>query len=339
MNAPAAPAGAPSGAALPETLTVAGQVLQSPFLLAPLEGVSDVGFRRLCFEQGAGLTWTEMIRARGLAKRNKSTFDLVDTFHENVPTGIQLLTTAPQELMDALGVIEELSKTTHPHWKNIVSVDLNFGCPSKDIIQIGAGPAMLKRRGRIEAIFQALAAFKKTTTLPIQMISAKIRLGLNQKEQDHKVFLPIVDLASAHLDHLVVHARHAGQRSRDRPTWSAIAEAKKIAKIPVIGNGDVVTRADAVRLFEQSGCDGFLIARAAIQSPWCFRALRGQGPAMPAAADVERERQRYEETAARVSTKPKYREFHQQNFQRLLVSARGERSDAAAVIPKNAHMS
>jgi tRNA-dihydrouridine synthase len=322
---------------LPETLTLGGHRLQSPFLLAPLEGVSDVGFRRLCFEQGAGLTFTEMIRARGLAKRNKATFDLVDTFHEHVPTGVQLMTTAPQELVDALSVLEEGAKSTHPHWANIKAVDLNFGCPSKDIIQIGAGPAMLKRRARMEAIFLALAKWKTTTTLPIQSVSAKIRLGLNQKEQDHKVFVPVVELASqARLDWITVHARHAGQRSRDRPTWSAIADAKRAASIPVIGNGDVVTREDADRLFGESGCDGFLVARAAIHSPWCFRALRGQGPALPSLDEVERERVRYDETAARLFTRPKYRDFHRDNFARLARESRGER--AATLVPRNAHM-
>lgn len=323
---------------LPDTLTLGGRVLQSPFLLAPLEGVSDVGFRRLCFEQGAALTFTEMIRARGLAKRNKATFDLVDTFHENVPTGVQLMTTTPQELLDALGVLEEGAKSTHPHWMNISAVDLNFGCPSKDIIQIGAGPALLKRRSRMEAIFQALASWKQKTSLPVQTVSAKIRLGLNQKEQDHKVFLPVVELASAaKLDWITVHARHAGQRSRDKPTWSAIADAKKVSAIPVIGNGDVVTRADAVRLHELSGCDGFLIARAAIQSPWCFRALRDKGDALPTVDEVERERVRYVETAARVMTKDKYKEVHAEGFARLARAARGEVVGAAAV-PRNSHM-
>ena len=323
---------------LPDSLTLGVRALQSPFLLAPLEGVSDVGFRRLCFEQGAALTFTEMIRARGLVKRNKATFDLVDTYHAQVPTGIQLMTTTPQELMDALGVVEELAKSTHPHWMNLSAVDLNFGCPSKDIIQIGAGPALLKRRARMEAIFLALASWKTTTTLPIQSVSAKIRLGLNQKEQDHKIYLPVVELASqAKLDWITVHARHAGQRSRDKPTWGAIADAKRVATIPVIGNGDVVTRDDAVRLFELSGCDGFLIARAAIQSPWCFRALRGKGPALPTADEVERERQRYEETATRLHTKQKFVDVHKESFTRLARLARGE-SVGAVVVPKNAHM-
>jgi tRNA-dihydrouridine synthase len=324
------------------TLTLGGHTLASPFLLAPLEGVSDAGFRRLCFEQGAALTFTEMIRARGLAKRNKATFDLIDTVHDGVLTGIQLLATSPQELLDALGAVEELAKTTHPHWLRIAAVDLNFGCPSKDIIQQGAGPAMLKRRGRLEAIFQALAGWKKTTSLPaVKSVSAKIRLGLNQRELEHRVFLPVVELASAHLDYVVVHARHAAQRSRDRPTWSAIAEAKKAATVPVIGNGDVVTRADAVRMHEETGCDGFMIARAAIQSPWVFRALRELGSAKPTVDELLRERARYQEAANEpaVAGRPanaKYQAFHAENFARLLKVAKGEAANT--VIPANAHM-
>jgi tRNA-dihydrouridine synthase len=134
--------------------------------------------------------------------------------------------------------------------------------------------------------------------------------------------------SAAKLDWITVHARHAGQRSRDKPDWAAIGEAKRVATIPVVGNGDVRTADDARRLHEQTGCDAFLIARAAIASPWAFRALRGQGSGDPAADDVERERVRYDETAARVRTKDKYRQFHRDNFARL----------AQQALPKNAHM-
>lgn len=324
-------------AALPETLVLGGLTLQSPFLLAPLEGVSDAGFRRMCFDQGAGLTFTEMIRARGLAKHNKSTIDLVDTFDPGVTTGIQLLATSANELHDALSVLTELSKTTHPHLKNIVAVDLNFGCPSKDIVQIGAGPAMLKRRAKLTSILEALKQ-AKTTTLPgLQSVSCKIRLGLNAKEMEHKVFLPVVEAASGvGLDFITIHARHAGMRSRDPADWSAIAEAKARSTIPVIGNGDVRTRDDAVRLKALSNCDGFLIARAAIESPFIFRALRGKGVALPTADEVERERVRYVETAERLHARDKYRQFHSDGFARLGRLARGEK--VASVMPKNAHM-
>ncbi len=325
--------------AIADTLQLGGLTLSSPFLLAPLEGVSDVAFRRLCFEQGAGLTFTEMVRARGLAKRNKATWDLIDTFHAQVPTGVQLMATSANELTDALGVIAENAKTTHQHWNNIIAIDLNFGCPSKDIVMVGAGPAMLKRRAKLQSILEALKAFKASPAgLNIQSVSLKIRLGLNGKEMEHKVFLPVVEIASGlGLDFITVHARHAGMRSRDPAVWSAIAEAKAVATIPVIANGDVWTRADAEAVQALSGCDGFLIARAAIASPWAFRALAGKGSEQPTTDEVERERVRYEETAERLQTKDKYRAFHKDAFVRLAKLARGE-AGGAVVVPKNAHM-
>jgi tRNA-dihydrouridine synthase B len=306
--------------------------LQSPFLLAPLESVSDVGFRALCFRNGAGLTWTEMIRARGVARRNKSTLELIDTHDAKTATGVQLMVTSDRELLDALAVLEELAAGSHPHFQNISSIDLNFGCPSQDIIKIGAGPALLKRRSKLRAIFEALAAYKKGAQLPIGSVSAKIRLGLNQAEQDHKVYLPVVEMANDTLDHITVHARHAKQRSRDQPTWSAIGEAKVHARIPVVGNGDVRSRADAERMHGETGCDAFLIARAAIQNPWCFREWRGGDP--PASAEIEEAARTYEETAQRAGTKEKFRAFHRENFARL----RGAGAQAPAVIPPNAHL-
>jgi tRNA-dihydrouridine synthase B len=325
-------------ALLSSPLPLANGSLPGRFLLAPLEGVSDVGFRRLCFEQGAALTFTEMLRARGLAQKNRATLDLVDTFHPQVTTGVQLLATSPQELQDALGVLEQGAAGEQPHWRNIVAVDLNFGCPSRDVIQQGAGPALLKRRARIGAIIDALARWKTTTSLPIRTVSIKIRLGLNAKEAEHRVFLPVVEMASAaRLDWITVHARHAGQRSRDKPDWDAIGEARRVATIPVVGNGDVRTVDDARRMHEQTGCDAFLVARAAIASPWAFRALRGQGSADPTADEVERERVRYDETAARVRTKDKYRQFHRDNFARLAAQAGGG-APTTVVVPRNAHM-
>lgn len=321
---------------LPSTFTTGGLTLASPFLLSPMEGVSDVAFRRLCFAQGAGLTWTEMIRARGIKGRNKSTLDLVDTHDPETLTGVQLLVTAPQELRDAVAVLEELAATTHPWFKNIKSVDLNFGCPSPDVIRIGAGPALLKRRAKLGAIFEVLAAVKKETNargvLSIASVSVKIRLGLHQGEQDHKVYLPVVEMANDTVDHIVVHARHAKQRSRDAPTWSAIGEAKSIAKIPVVGNGDVRTRADAERMHQQTGCDGFMIARAAIKDPWCFRQMRAVG-GPPTPDEIRAARAAYDEMALRFETKEKFRAFHDENFSRMLAGG------AEVVIPKNAHLS
>ena len=123
--------------------------LASPFILSPMESVSDAAFRRLCWEQGAGFTWTEMIRARGIVRNNKSTLELVDSFDPEVPTGVQLFVVNEEELTAALARIEALADTTYPHFRNVTAVDLNFGCPSPEVIRVGAGPALLKRRAHL----------------------------------------------------------------------------------------------------------------------------------------------------------------------------------------------
>ncbi len=307
---------------------------QSAFLLAPLEGVSDAGFRALCFQNGAGFTWTEMIRAKALARRNRSTLDLVDTFDESTPTGVQLMVTGAEELLRAVAVLEELATTTHPHFRNIRQIDLNFGCPSPDVIRIGAGPALLKRRAKLRAIFEALHAVRARGALSVRSVSAKIRLGLNAAEAEHKVYLPVVEMANDTLDHLTLHARHAKQRSRDRPSWAAIGEAKAHASIPIVGNGDVFTRKDAERMHAETGCDAFLVARAAVKDPWCFRELRGEPPCT--LEDIDEAARVYAEVAERFHTKEKFRAFHADAFARL----RAHRSGAAVdvEIPQNAHM-
>jgi tRNA-dihydrouridine synthase B len=311
--------------------------LANGLLLSPMEAVSCVGFRRLCHQTGAGLTYTEMIRARGIVRNNKSTIDLIDCHDPHTPTGLQLMTTGPAELADALTAIETMAATSHPHLHNLCAVDLNFGCPSPEVIRVGAGPAMLKRRARMEQIFQTLRSWQRTTKLPIRAISCKIRLGLNQQEASHKIFLPIVELASQHLDAITVHARHAGQKSRDAPTWSAIGEAKRVATIPVIGNGDVVTRADAQRLHNESGCDGVMIARAAIKNPWRFGELLGRDAGAPTAVVVDQAATDYQGWAERCQTKEKFRLFHSDNFARLRQRAQGQH--VQMVIPKTLHLS
>lgn len=309
--------------------------LSSPFILAPMESVSDCAYRRVCWDRGASLTWTEMIRARGLTRNNKSTFELIDTFDPEVLTGVQLLVTNEKELIEALSKLEG---STSAHFKNIRAVDLNFGCPSPEVIKIGAGPALLKRRSKLEAIFSALGEWKKTTSLPIGAVGVKIRLGLNRMEQDQKVYLPIVELANAHVDYLVIHARHARQDSSEKPTWSAVAEARAKAKIPIIGNGDVVTREDWDRLRRETNADGALIARGAIRSPWVFRGLRGLGSGTPdSLAEIDAAETQYVALAEKYGSKPKFREWHREGFRRMRARFNGETLSGPA-LPANEHM-
>lgn len=318
---------------LPGPFHTGALTLRSPFVLAPMEGVSDVGFRRIAAEAGAGLGYTEMVRARGVVKRNNSTLALIDTLDVDTPAGVQLLVVNEGELRATFEILAERAATTHPHFARIVAVDLNFGCPSQDVIKIGAGPAMLKRRAKLRAIFETLADLKKRAVLPsVQSISAKIRLGLNEVERAHKVYLPVVEMANDTLDHLVIHARHAKQRSRDAPDWRAIGEAKAHSKIPIVGNGDVFSRKDAERMHEETGCDGFLIARAAIRDPCCFFALRGEPDPSPADKLA-----RAEAAFARFApTRDKHRVFREELLTRLRAEAAGRHVDAR--IPDNAHL-
>ena len=249
--------------------------LSSGVILSPLERVSDVGFRRVCHEQGAALTWTEMVYASELVKRparSARAADLIDTYDADVPTGVQLLVdrTAARHgggvdtLLAALEALEEGAATGRPHWKNIRAVDLNFGCPAPAISRRGAGPAQLRRRGKVRALFEALHEWRKSTSLDIGAVGAKIRLGNNANERKWKVYLPVAEAAAETLDYLVVHARHGEQRSREPPSWEAIAEVKAAAAaaaaaggaasaMRVIGNGDVRSRREPVPLHTAGG--------------------------------------------------------------------------------------
>ena len=187
--------------------------LKSRAMLAPLESVSDVGFRKICFDLGSSFTWTEMVRAQAIIRNNGSALDLMDTVDSATPTGIQLLAKSADELTRALRHIEHLASTSRPHYKNIQAVDLNFGCPSPDVISEGAGPALLKRRSKLLQIFQALSDWKNDNSLGnVGAVGIKIRLGLNQLEQNSKIYMNVVEAANLSvLDYMVVHARHAKQ--------------------------------------------------------------------------------------------------------------------------------
>ena len=194
-------------------LSLGNLQLKGRAMLSPLESVSDVGFRKICFDCGSSFTWTEMVRAQSIIRNNASALDLIDTFDSATPTGIQLLAKSPDELTRALEHIELLSTTTRPHYKNIRAVDLNFGCPSPDVISEGAGPALLKRKKKLSQIFQALSDWKKNNSLGnVGAVGIKIRLGLNLSEQTSRVYMNVVEAANlSGLDYIIVHARHAKQ--------------------------------------------------------------------------------------------------------------------------------
>jgi tRNA-dihydrouridine synthase B len=322
---------------LSQPLQLGRLACKNPFILAPLESVSDAAFRRLCHRLGASLTFTEMIRARGVAQNNKSTLELIDSVHPEVPTGLQLMATGETELAQALQTLERLAATTHPHFANLVAIDLNFGCPSPQIIRIGAGPALLKRRAKLQRMFETLRSFQQKTQLPIAAIGAKIRLGLHRQEQQQKIYLKVVEQAAQTLDYVTIHARHARQDSAESPNLSALAEAKATAKIPLIGNGGLFTADQVNSMSTKTRCDGFLIARGAIQSPWIFRELTSSGHRLPSLDELFDAREAYFDEAKRLQSKPKFLQWHTEGFRRIEQRLKGEKLESTAM-PKNENL-
>lgn len=296
--------------------------LKNPYLLAPMESVSDVGFRRLCFSLGASLTFTEMVRGVSFVRENHATLDLVDTYDAETVTGVQFLTKGPDELQKTLMKFFELrAKPEFAHFRNIKAIDLNFGCPSPELIRIGIGPAMVKRTAKMEVIFKALKEGVQRCDDSIA-VGAKIRLGLNEREKEFKVALRLAEAANSYLDFFVVHAKHAGQRGREPADWIALTEFREKITIPLIGNGGALDAANATRMLTETKVDGVMVARGAIQNPWMFRALADKGAELPTSDEVMAAWNAYKEFSTAQRTKQKYLDFHDENFRRLLDEAK-----------------
>ncbi len=260
-----------------------------------MEGVSDLGFRNLCINQGADMTFTEMIRADAIVRGNKATLSLIDT-HIPLKQGIQLLVSKPAILQKALEKID---------FTNITGVDLNFGCPSPDVIGKGKGPALLKRITRMRDL---LTILKTHSPVPCGI---KIRLGMNYREKENKIYLKVVELANeAKLDWITVHPKTADKTSQDPIDVDALKEIIAVAKIPVIGNGFVCDKKSAQEMFDM-GCSGVMVARAAIGNPWIFNEIKG----ISVTKDFAKAFEEYKKIASLYGTKQKYFNYHNEIFE------------------------
>lgn len=277
-----------------------------------MEGVSDLGFRSVCVKRGADLTFTEMIRAEAILRNNKATTDLIDCYLEDVPTGLQLLVSKPDVLKQTLELITKKREEGELRYQNIRCIDLNFGCPSQDVISKGSGPALLKRRARMREL---LTVLKQYSPVPCGI---KIRLGLNAMEKKNKLYLGIIELVNElRLDWVTVHPKTADQDSMSPIDFQALKEIISIAKIPIIGNGFITDGPSAKKMFDL-GCSGVMIARQAVINPWVFEEIRqylktGNTPLIK--KDHLAALQEYEMIAEKYGTKEKYRQYHQKTFQ------------------------
>jgi tRNA-dihydrouridine synthase B len=240
---------------------IGGVAYDAPFMLAPLAGVSDSPFRRLAREQGASVVFTEMVSADGLARGQRATLDYIAFEPEERPIGVQLFGSDPGVMAEATRILNELPAERRPDL-----VDINMGCPVRKVVNRCAGAALLQDVPRIRAIVSAMSAASR---LPV---TAKIRLGWDGGSRN------VVEVAQALEDSgaaaVAIHARTRAEKFEGTAHWDLIGEAKRSVGIPVIGNGDVRSPADALRMLETTGCDAVMLGRAAFGDPWVFRRVR-----------------------------------------------------------------
>lgn len=244
-------------------------------LLAPMAGVSDEAFRTLCREQGADLTYTEMVSAKGLSYANEKTRHLLHLAEGEDQVAVQLFGHEPDVMADqARWVEQEMGET-------LAYLDINMGCPARKIVSKGDGSALMKTPDLAAAIVRAASAAVE------HPVTVKFRRGWAEGDETCVEFARRMEDAGAAA--VAVHGRYALQLYRGRAEWDAIARVKVAVSIPVVGNGDVKCGADAVALVERTGCDAVMIARAAEGNPWVFAQCKAAlaGEPEPAKPSVE----------------------------------------------------
>lgn len=234
-----------------------GQVeIENPFVLAPMAGVTDLPFRRLCKEQGAGLLCTEMVSAKAISFHNKNTAALMEIDPSEYPVSLQLFGSEPELMAEVAKSIED---------QPFDILDINMGCPVPKVVNNGEGSALLKNPELIRKIVTAVSgAVKKPVT-------AKMRIGFEGFPVDPVEIAKIMEDSGAAA--IAVHGRTRQQYYSGHADWDTIRRIKEAVSVPVIGNGDVDSPEKAEALLKETGCDAVMIGRAVRGNPWIFREM------------------------------------------------------------------
>ena len=237
-------------------LKIGNVELKNPYILAPMAGVTDLPFRLLCKEQGAGLLCMEMISAKAIQYNNRNTKALLEIHPEEEPVSLQLFGSDPEVISEIAKRIEELP---------FAILDINMGCPVPKIVRNGEGSALMNQPKLVhEIVSKTVKAIQKPVTV-------KIRKGFNDESINAVEIAKIIEDAGAAA--VAVHGRTREQYYSGKADWDIIRQVKEAVTIPVIGNGDVVSGESALAMMRQTGCDGVMIGRGAQGNPWIFSEL------------------------------------------------------------------
>lgn len=245
-------------------LQIGGLQISPPLIAAPLAGYSDLPFRLLCRRYGAGLCYSEMISCHGLVRRQPGTLELLATSEAERPVIMQLFGAEPAMMGEAAAIMRELP---------IDGIDINMGCPVKKVVKKGAGAALMRTPELAAAITRAVAT--AAGDLPV---TVKIRSGWNHEAIIAPEFARMMEAHGAAA--VTVHARTWSDGFSGQADRRVIAAVKQAIKIPVIGNGDILSYRQAQELMATTGCDGAMIGRGALGAPWVFDPAAPENPSL-----------------------------------------------------------